>query len=128
MDLSRRLAIIPTPSANEIEDWSERTALATGLTPPLVRRHWLTRLQALGIINPGGRRPDERRHQLIEELLAKQPPGPGGRRRKGIWDEIAQRVADMEAIQIPFAGHELRSWLRRHKKTCPEHYGDTAAS
>ncbi len=116
--LMGRLNGNPEPSRDQLQEWAKETAKKVELSTGAVLAEWKPYMEKRGLWNPAGRKPDERRHQMIEQLLANAPKAASGRVKRGTWDSIAREVGEAEGRE--WSGPELYEWHREHRKTCTE--------
>ncbi len=116
--LMGRLNGNPEPSWGQVKEWAEETGKKVGLPTKAVLEIWRPHLEKRDLLSRAGSPRNERRHQIIEEMLAKAGKTDSRKAKRGTWDEIAREVSRVEGKEI--SGPQLYEWYRRHRQVCTE--------
>jgi hypothetical protein len=114
------LHLHPTASLDDLRQRAKRVAPGLGLTANGVWAEWVPVLDARGPLDRGGGQANERRHDLLDRLMADWPRSPAGKLKRGFWGCAADQVYKVESAVNPEApclsGPQLQEWYRRHTR------------
>lgn len=106
----------PQPTRAQIREWAGTVRNRLGLSVARVLESWRPGLERRGLWSRAGRKANERRHGILQQLKAMARRTATGKLAQGFWAEAAKVVSQDEDSAI--SGAELQVWSKRHERYC----------